>query len=345
MEERPKANVQKYAYEIAFFLSMLLLTVANEWIVLNSFNYFFSPLAFFLIIYLQAQLFRFIAMPLLIQEKYLRFITVVAFYVLVVALVFYVANRFWPAQDFHHGQRKSVKFIIYHTAVCIISTIILMALSLTRQYYQEAENRTSNQLLLSEMNIRLLHAQLSPHFFFNMFNNLYGVSLTDPKRMPDLILQLSHLMRYPLENGSRPSVSIREEIDFIQAFVNIEKERNGERCEVLLLIPEDRELLSRYRIAPLILATLVENAFKHSAGSSGDWFVKIYFELTGDELMLVISNSVPTVPPKKESIGIGLSNVRRRLELLYPQQYSFEASKYPWEFKTVLTIKLKALWP
>lgn len=335
--------IEKTSYEVVFFVVVLFLTVLHQWISSNTFGYFFSPILFFFMVYLQAQFYRYIALPLLINKKYFQFISITIIYLFLLVVAFSGLNRYWPNQEFHHGKRKTIKFIIYYISTCVISSIITIFLALIRQYYHTLEKRTRDQLLLNEMNTKLLHYQLNPHFFFNMFNNLYGVSLTNPERLPELILQLSNLMRYPLEKGNHSVVNVLEELEYIETYVNIERERSGKRCTIHLVLPDNKESLARYKIAPLLLITLVENAFKHSAGSINNWFVTLHFEINTDEIKIDISNSVPETTVKKESTGIGLANIRKRLDLLYPENYTFEIYQSNSEYRTILTIQLNAL--
>ncbi len=335
--------IEKISYEVVFFVIVLFLTVLHQWIASNTFGYFFSPILFFFTVYIQAQLYKYISLPSLINKKYIQFISITVVYLLFLVLIFSGLNRYWPNQIYHHGERKTIKFIIYYVSTCVISSILIIFLALVRQYYQALEKRTRDQLLLSEMNTKLLHYQLNPHFLFNMYNNLYGVSLTHPERIPKLILQLSNLMRYPLEKGNNAVVSLKEELEYIETYANIEKERSGKRCTITLILPDNKDLLSHYQIAPLILITLVENAFKHSAGSINNWFVSLRFEISANELRVDISNSLPATTVKKESIGIGLANIRKRLDLLYPDNYTFEIYRLSAEYRTILTIQLNVL--
>ncbi|MEJ5104531.1 sensor histidine kinase [Chryseobacterium sp. MYb328] len=343
MKKNANWPIEKISFEVVFFVTVLFLTVLHQWIASNTFGYFFSPVLFFIVVYLQAQLYQYIALPSLINKKYVQFGSITIVYLLLLVLVFSGLNRYWPNQTYHHGERKTIKFIIYYVSTCVISSIFIIFLALIRQYYQALEKRTRDQLLLNEMNTKLLHYQLNPHFFFNMFNNLYGVSLTHPERIPELILQLSNLMRYPLEKGNNAAVSIKEELEYIKTYVNIEKERSGKRCKITLNLPNDKESISHYQIAPLLLITLVENAFKHSAGSLNEWFVKLHFEVNANEFKVDISNSLPETPIKKESLGMGLSNIRKRLDLLYSEHYTFEIYQLDSEYRTILTIQLNAL--
>lgn len=215
-----------------------------------------------------------------------------------------------------------------------------MFLFLVRQHASQIRKRTEDKLLLAEMNIRLLHARLNPHFLFNMFNNLYGVSLAEPERAPDLILKLSNLIRYQLEEGRKPLVSLKEEIDFIENYIAIEKERIGKRCEISYTVQCGDGEPEQLSIAPLILVTLIENAFKHSITTARKWYVHINIRLEQRTLLVDIVNSSGDSLPGRSSTGIGLATIRERLELLYAGDYQLGISRDENEFRAVLEILL-----
>jgi LytS/YehU family sensor histidine kinase len=251
-----------------------------------------------------------------------------------------MADRYWIEPGFYEKEPGVLKHIAYLMIVTATSIIMIMGLYLVRQYQNELQRRSEDQILLSEMKISLLYAQLNPHFFFNMLNNIYGVSLTTPDRTPDLLLKLSKLMRYQLENGSKQMVSVSEEINFIDNYIVLEKERVGKRCQITVKFPQPSSIPANYSIAPLILITLVENAFKHSLTIANTWFVFIEMQLSGSTLQLHIRNSLPDVSLRSESIGMGLKNIRQRLELLYRGRYSFDSGISGSEYKTELRLEL-----
>ncbi|WP_149243601.1 histidine kinase [Dyadobacter sp. 32] len=340
MSERRKWYLSVYVQEAGFFVAMFILTMLHEWIEVDTVIGFLKGLAFFLILYLQAQLHRFFILPLMLKKQYDIYTVVSILTTSAGALLLYAANYFWLAPAYYFEDGFVISFT-YHFVICTISTITIMSFSLARQYSIAVQNRYHDQLLLSEMNIKFLHAQLNPHFFFNMFNNLYGVSLTEPARVPALILQLSGLMRYQLENGTKPTVSIQQEIEFVHNYIVMEKERVGNRCAISFNCPTESSLLSSYQIAPLILITLVENAFKHSLTVTTTWFINITIEVKDHRLILDIQNSLPDLSFKRDSTGIGLKNIKQRLELLYNGQYSFRTAASEDSYRTTLILQLK----
>lgn len=256
---------REYVQEIAFFIAMFFLTMVHEWVEIKTPVGLLKGLSYFLILYGQAQLHRFFIFPLFIGKRYETYTILTLITTLFGAIILYGLDFYWLCPEAYQEMTISITgSLIYHFVICIISIAIMMAFYLFRQYSMELQRRTEDQLLLSEMNMKVLHAQINPHFFFNMFNNLYGVSLAEPERVSDLILKLSNLMRYQLENASKTSARLSDEVEFIQNYIAMEKERIGKRCDISVRLPEGDYGLQHYQIPPLILITLVENAFKHS---------------------------------------------------------------------------------
>lgn len=334
----------RFLQELVVFIAMFILTMLHEWIKLDTFMAFLQGLIFFILLYGQAQLHLHLIFPLLMAKKYARYFFSFVLSTLIGALGLFALDYYWISPQFYREPDVSIPMsIVYNFVLCIISTVTILSLFLVRQYSMELQKRSEVQLKLSEMNMKYLHAQLNPHFFFNMFNNLYGVSLTEPARTPELILRLAELMRYQLENGSKPTVTIREELKFIDNYIAMERERIGKRCRIHYDFPEESALPADYRIAPLILITLVENAFKHSVTISRPWFVDIHIRCEEDSLTMEVRNSLPDDALKNNSTGIGLINVKERLEMLYKNQYTLISATEGEEYRITLTLRLNAI--
>lgn len=328
--------------ELLIFIAMFALTMLHEWMKLETFTDLLKGLVFFSLLYTQAQFHRYFLFPEFLSKHYGIYLALTLLSTLVVAAILYALDYFWIAPEVFREQASLSMGFAYHFVLCIISTFTILSLFLVRQYSKELRKRNETQLLLSQMNLKLLHAQLNPHFFFNMFNNLYGVSLTDPARTPALILKLSALMRYQLESGNKEFAGIHEEISFIENYVAMEQERVGKRCSVICQFP-DQETLQNYKIATLILITLVENAFKHSTTIAGKWFVHMAMSISDDELIFDINNSLADASLHSASTGIGLHNVRERLKILYDGSHNLAIIKGQEHFRVMLSIKLSAL--
>lgn len=176
--------------------------------------------------------------------------------------------------------------------------------------------------LSSELNF--LKAQIHPHFLFNTLNNLYSLTLKNSPDSPEVVLGLSEILRYMLYECNSDLVPLKRDIEIIKSYIKLEKIRYEDRLDLNLNISGD--ILNK-SIAPLLMIPLIENAFKHGASemTEGAW-INIDLEVSGNRLKFKVSNGRP---PKEGNDSrshfekIGVSNVRKRLELIYPGSYDF----------------------
>jgi hypothetical protein len=195
------------------------------------------------------------------------------------------------------------------------------------------------QLLAQEQQLRLLEAQVNPHFLFNTLNSLYALSLTQSPRTPDLLLALAELMRYQLESTRRAQVPLMEELDYLRSYAQLQEMRLGPRCPVQVTLPTEEEAAGR-TIAPLLLLALVENAFTYGTRRASGSFVHLRLALEGPRLTLSIRNALPPPAQAEGGTGTGLPNTRQRLALLYPGRHQLRAAPTETEFHTDLTLEL-----
>jgi two-component system sensor histidine kinase LytS len=193
-----------------------------------------------------------------------------------------------------------------------------------------------------ENELRHLKAQLNPHFLFNTLNNLYGLSVTESKKLPGLMLKLSDLLRYSLYDTNSHYVALQKEIDYISNYVELERIRLSGDVEIVLSI---QGAVTEQYIAPLLMIVFVENAFKHfSMEKGGKAFIHIVLLIKEGKLQLNVKNSVDpdfiAARTVKRRGGLGLENVRQRLDLIYPGQYHLTINKDRDTFETQLIIEL-----
>jgi two-component system, LytTR family, sensor kinase len=190
---------------------------------------------------------------------------------------------------------------------------------LYRQRDHDEKVRIEKDLRFKDIELNLLKTQLNPHFLFNSLNCIYGLSLEKSDDAPNIILKLSQILDYALYQSNKSTVSLSDELAQIENYSIIQKARFGDLLSVNIInrVMEDRP------IAPLLLLPLVENAFKHGGPSSDSiMHVDIVLESNGF-IKFSIDNSVGhSHKNKSESGGIGLVNLKRRLELLYPMKHT-----------------------
>jgi len=206
-------------------------------------------------------------------------------------------------------------------------------------------NRLQNQLLETDKQrvqaeLKALKAQVNPHFFFNTLNSIYSMSLDKDERLPGTVLQLSGLMRYFLYESREDLVPLSKEIHVLKDYIALQKIRSDEKLEITT---EMEEHPGERRIAPLLLITFVENAFKHGAkGSTGNAFIKIKLTAAQNTVNFRVENNKGVVDQasKDDYGGLGLDNVKRRLELIYPQRHKLTVENSDQTFLVHLQLQL-----
>lgn len=197
-----------------------------------------------------------------------------------------------------------------------------------RQYQlQEARAR---QL---ESELEFLKAQMNPHFLFNTLNNLYGLNIKDPVKGSEVILSLSDLLRYQVSSADKKMVPLQEEVDFIHEYVSVERLRLTS-CNNVTVNVEGVE--ADHVIAPMILIPFIENAFKYGTHSTQEATIVINIHVHENKLHLHVTN--PIVRKQVLSTGIGLKNVKRRLQLLYPDRFQLSVQHDGTFFKVSLQL-------
>ena len=215
------------------------------------------------------------------------------------------------------------------------------AIKITSDWIQENKRSSDLEKAQLETQLLFLRSQVSPHFFFNTLNNIYSLSLEGSKKTPKVILKLSELMRYLIYDTKNKRQDLSNEILCIQNYLELEKIRYSDNLEINMNISGQIE---GKVIAPILLLSFVENAFKHGANKSIDKIkIDIDFNVEDDFLNFKIVNQIPVKQNKKQIFkrnqgGIGLSNVKKRLELGYKKDdYNMSISNSG----NLFTVKLK----
>lgn len=184
-----------------------------------------------------------------------------------------------------------------------------------------------------------LKQQVQPHFFFNTLNNMYALSVQGSPRTSEMIADLSGIMRYVLYNSQQEKVQLQQEVNFIKSYIHLENVRHEDPNAIELSIQGDIE---RIEIEPLLFLPLIENAFKHSLQKSlDDKWVKLVLVIDEDELIFQTANPIAEANDMLNTEGgIGLKNVQKRLELLYPNKHQLLVHQENNTFTATLTLAL-----
>ncbi|WP_209860738.1 histidine kinase [Chitinophaga sp. OAE865] len=209
--------------------------------------------------------------------------------------------------------------ILFVTAIERSNAVVWIGITL-KLFSLSHERKQS--ALLAELN--LLKAQLHPHFLFNSLNNIYSLSLEKSEKAPEVILGISNILRYSLYECNSQQVLLKRDIEILKDYIRLEQIRYEERLDLNVFISENTSSL---QIAPMLMLPLVENAFKHGTAGTIDMpWINIQLHISENSLTLNISNSKPDSPlASNDSSGrIGIRNVQKRLDLLYPGKHSLK---------------------
>lgn len=267
------------------------------------------------------------AVPKLLQQKrygWLFILTAFVFVFLmpylqnVIAWVFEIVTRGWAVHPFFDHQFNGF-FLDWN--LILTDSIAFLCISFSRFSYQSEQLRHQIEMDHLQLQLSQLKSQLQPHFLFNTLNSLYGMSLTGSKETPRFILLLSQMMQYILYDCNNEKVTLKEELIFLQGYFEIEQKKFP-GAKIYLEIADD---LPDITVPPLLYLPLVENSFKHGrhrfedgagvVGRVAFYHKTLSFSIANERVL------VAPVPHQSYRGGIGLSNIRQRLELYYPKNY------------------------
>ncbi|MFT5076930.1 MAG: sensor histidine kinase YesM [Flavobacteriaceae bacterium] len=260
------------------------------------------------------------------QKKYLTYAGVLLLSLFIMLLVkfnltyFFEGGNVWP--EGHEIHKLTLNYSIDMMIGELYVMTFVTAIKITMDWVREHKRLTDLEKIQLETELLFLRTQISPHFFFNTLNNIYSLALSNSPKTPKIILKLSELMRYLLYETKNKRQSLEKEIMCIHNYLDLERMRFDNQLEINMDISGD--ILNK-KIAPILLLSFVENAFKHGANKNiGEIKIDIKFKIEDNFLYFHISNPTPAMTDFKQlkntQGGIGLENVKKRLEIGYNQE-------------------------
>ena len=224
----------------------------------------------------------------------------------------------------HNHWIHSPRFIVQMVWSALFLVAFVGLLKFVENWFDlEAKKKElENERLTSEL--RFLKAQINPHFLFNTLNNLYYLAYTQSPNTTEVISKLSQMMRYMIYDSNHPKVPLSKEIEYIQSYISLEKLRLSDHIPINF---ETKGNVETTMITPLVLITFLENAFKHGVSSNAQnaWIYASIEVAEGVCTYKVKNSKIPqTGKTVTEKSGIGLQNVKRRLDLSYPNNYQLQ---------------------
>ena len=219
---------------------------------------------------------------------------------------------------------------------------ITTAIKLTFDWIESRNRNQELEKINLETEVKYLRAQIQPHFFFNTLNNLYALTIEKSDKAPDVVIKLSKLMQYVLYESKIDFTPLYKEINYIESYLDLEKLRFGNRLKLKIEISGS---IDDVHVPPLIFIPFIENCFKHGVSPTNDDInIHILFDATSDFLIFEVTNPIPEIVDKRfrqENEGIGIRNVKKRLELNYSNNYKLELKKEISRYKVNLRFPKK----
>ncbi len=184
----------------------------------------------------------------------------------------------------------------------------------------------NGQLQLKEQELSYLKMQIHPHFLFNTLNTIYGSAIAKKPQTPALILKLSNLLDYILYQTQKSQVSLQDELAHLEDYIALEQLRHGNRIEITTHLPEDVHGIT---VAPMLFLPFLENSFKHGKQEATTMQINLEIQVVNGDIVFYLSNTFDTAFAEKniESSGIGLINIKKRLQMLYPDSHKLEIDR------------------
>lgn len=320
---------------------MTALLPIERWLAHNNYTFVVILTAWLYIVYFTM---RHYCMPMLFQSRKKMFIAllVIATTIAVTALIVHY-NFDMPVRGRHGGggRRNFSRILLLEKGVWLLYVVVFCfstAVGMLSELSRQIIARQTVEYEKNKAELALYKAQINPHFLFNTLNTLYGLLVTKSEKAETAFMQFISLMKYMYSNATKDKIPLEMEIDYIEQYIELQKNRMNENVTVTFEKHTDTESCTM-KIAPMLLITFVENALKYGISSTKPSNVFISVEATEGNLVFRTENPIFThVPDEKK--GIGISNCRKRMELLYPKRHRLDIEETDDYYKVTLQIKL-----
>jgi two-component system, LytTR family, sensor kinase len=272
-----------------------------------------------------------------------RFVVITAVFILLVTLCqtyldyFYFSKIITKQLPYAkpHLMMISMRTFFWLLFIDVISTVFMMQNQIRKHVEQTQQIQTEK--LNTEL--KLLKAQINPHFIFNTLNNIYSLTYMKSKKAPESVLKLSQMLRYVIEECEQERVSLKSEIEYIENYIAFQQMKSPEKQNISFdyTNAEQNALLP-----PMLFIPFIENSFKYSKIEEfQEAFIKIELATTPDEINFKIRNSIPLSKNNRPGAGTGIENVRKRLRIIFPHKHTLQILEENQEFYVHLTLNTK----
>jgi uncharacterized membrane protein YhaH (DUF805 family) len=285
-----------------------------------------------------------IAVPRLLDRKRYGWVILLTIVYFIVGSTISKMGVAWVFTKFTDGEitYRYFSFMAHHLSLgwnmILTDVLAFVCIALSRFSYENAQKRHQVEKDHLQLQLNMLKGQLQPHFLFNTLNSLYGMSLTGGKDTPRYILLLSQMMQYILYDCDREETDLLDEVIFLKGYFELEQKKFPDAS----IIFDIAEPLPPTKIPPLLFLPLVENSFKHGRHKlENEATVKAKLYVKDQQLIFSIENDTFRENVQNKKGGIGLANIKKRLELYYPEMSKLTLTNQGNQFIAELTLKLK----
>lgn len=265
-----------------------------------------------------------------IRKKYFLFLFISVCGIILVSLLPHIIFAH-PHQPMMNNKPSGFFGLTQDIFMTMLALVIAVVLKNNEQLKQIEKEKMTAEL-------SSLKAQINPHFLFNTLNSIYSQTLGKADNASEMLLKLSAMMRYTMTEAHHDKVSITQELNYINNYIELQKVRLSKKIKLEYTINNDG---SENQITPFLLIPSIENAFKYGVNSEQDSYIKINLQIQNDELHLqVFNNKVEIEIDHEEKTGLGIENTRKRLALLYPAKHKLTIANNENDFTISLQINL-----
>lgn len=302
-----------------FLLLMVTISANNKWVAAISLILLIAPPIYITNLFI---------LPFFKRKKSIFFI------LFAIAILFFSFVLMSILNYFMNDAFDWVKFMNF-TGIMTFMLVFAISVKLVRDSFVLKQQE-------KEAELRLLKAQLNPHFLFNTLNNLYGLSVLKSDKLPELMLKLSDLLRYSLYDTKETQVPLEKEVTYLENYISLEKIRLEEKTNIEFNKSGD---CNSKKIAPMLFIIFVENAFKYLDLDNENGSVLIDLTVYDNEIIFRCSNTfdksvLKELPKKKSNSGIGLKNAEKRLKLIYPNSHHLKIEQIEQNYIVELKIDI-----
>jgi two-component system, LytTR family, sensor kinase len=277
---------------------------------------------------------------LLKKRKIVFFIMSITGLLMALSLMLYLAIALILNQGLTMYGVPMSQFLITLFFSIVFMTSVLIIIKSLLDYIRNSRTEDRKEKERLEAELQYLKAQVNPHFLFNTINSVYVLINQNPKKASETLIKLSDLLRAQLYDFGMDRISIEQEINYLENYIELERIRKGEK---LIIEWEKAPGIQGFRIAPLMLMPFLENCFKHVGAPHGqNNIIKIKMNLDQNKFTAYFFNTKDIESEKmmQQRGGIGMKNIRRRLELLYPGAYTLNIKDLPLSYEATLTLTI-----